>query len=169
MDFVATTISGCFLIKPDRFEDNRGFFQEAYRIDSYSTLSDASWKQMNWSSSKKGVIRGIHYAEYSKLVTCVKGRVWDVVVDLRPESSTYKKIFSSEITENNGQQIYVPARCGHGFLSLEEDSTVVYLQSDVFGKNVDLAYRYDSFGIDWPFFNDYTVSDRDSKAQPFLG
>jgi dTDP-4-dehydrorhamnose 3,5-epimerase len=169
MEFTNTVVRDCFLIKPKRFEDNRGFFQEAYRADNYNCLIDSSWKQMNWSNSKKGVIRGIHYAEYSKLVTCVKGRVWDVVVDLRKNSSSYKKIFSSEINEFNGHQMYVPPGCGHGFLSLVEDSAVVYLQSGTFGKDRELTYKYDSLGVDWPFFIDYILSDRDSNSQPFFG
>lgn len=162
-----TKIKDCFLINPNRFVDNRGFFQEAFHIKKYHLLKDKNWIQCNWSNSKKNVLRGIHYANYAKLITCTKGSIWDVVVDLRPLSSSYMSYFSQELSEKNGCQLYVPSGCGHGFLSLEDDSSIVYLQTGLFDEMGEKSYRYDCFGIDWPPCDEYILSDRDINSEIF--
>lgn len=165
--FLETGIIDCFLIHPKRMNDDRGFFQETFEEKKYGSLSNIRWAQSNWSRSKKNVLRGIHCAKYAKLVNCVRGRIWDVVVDLRSKSPTYKKVFSIEISEENALQVYVPEGCGHGFLSLEDNSSLFYLQTGLFALYGEETYRYDSFGIDWPCFGKYILSSRDQEAEPF--
>lgn len=164
--FIETNVEGCFLFSSIRHHDDRGFFQEIYNKD-YDFLN-FNLAQSNWSFSKKGVIRGIHCSPYSKLVTCVKGSIWDVVVDLRKSSPTYKKYFSQEINEKNGYQIFVPANCGHGFLSLENESAVVYFQSSLYNLDKEKSYNYSGFGISWPHIDhSYILSKKDLESKNY--
>jgi len=167
MTSLETNVKDCFIISPNRIRDDRGFFQETFEKEKYSFLPDLNWVQSNWSSSKKNVLRGIHCASYSKLVTCVKGSVWDVVIDLRRDSFSFKEFFFAELSESNGRQIYVPKGCGHGFLSLEDESCVFYLQSGLYSVLGEETFKYDSFGVDWPKNGEYILSERDSLANPF--
>lgn len=161
--FIKTSIDDCFVSFCNRYYDNRGFFQEIYN-DQYDFL-DFNIKQSNWSVSNKNVLRGIHCSPYSKLVTCVKGSILDIVIDLRKTSPTYKKHFLQELSDKNGYQIFIPANCGHGFLSLEDLSTVVYFQDGLYKDNIDKekSYSYNSFDIKLPSSN-YTLSLKDAGA-----
>jgi dTDP-4-dehydrorhamnose 3,5-epimerase len=168
MIFEETSISGCYVITPDRFHDDRGFFQEFFQYEKYCNglkLPDLKWEQTNWSSSKKNVLRGIHVAKYAKLVSCVSGKIWDFVVDFRNGSHSYLKHFGIELDSNSGKQIYVPDGCGHGFVSLENNSNVVYLQTKMFEKSgeVSVYYKDAGLGIKYPGKN-HIVSDRDKNA-----
>jgi len=167
MIFLETNVKDCFLISPNRVWDSRGFFQETFEKQKYSFLPDSNWVQSNWSSSKKNVLRGIHCAQYSKLITCVKGSIWDVVVDLRKDSLSYMRHFFAQLDSATGKQVYVPKGCGHGFLSLEDESCVFYLQSGLYSTLGEETFSYNSFGIDWPYKEEYILSDRDSSANLF--
>lgn len=170
MVFNETKVKDCFFISCDRWKDTRGFFQETFEVNKYKLLKEKSWKQSNWSSSKKGVLRGMHFAPFSKLVTCVCGKIFDVVVDLRRDSSTFMKFDCLELSADSGNQVYVPSFCAHGFLALE-DSVVTYFQS---GTHLEYSlnekeYNYNCFGINWPLLNNrkYILSDKDRNAPNF--
>lgn len=180
MKLQKTEIKDCVVVRMDRHEDHRGFFQEFYQKDKYATLpaSDGlsvhslnkEWKQANWSQSQKNVIRGIHIAPYAKLVTCVSGAIYDVAVDFREDSSTYGKWFGKWLRADDPEQMFIPAGCGHGFMAVTDQTSVVYLQDAVFKSGVEQSINcFDpSVGIEWPMANpDYIISEKDENA-PYI-
>jgi len=168
MKFTPTDVEHCTVVMMDRYYDDRGFFQELYEQDKYTHGIDSlNWQQTNWSVSNKNVLRGIHVANYAKLVTCVSGKVWDLVVDLRPDSSTFLKYVGVELSPDEPKQIYVPPGCGHGFVALEDNSSVVYMQTGRFAKEGELTVMYNepNLNIQWPGDN-HIISERDKSGQP---
>lgn len=149
-----TNINGCLAIIPKQIPDHRGFFSELYN-DKYNIKI----KQINCSFSHKNVFRGIHQATFAKLVSCVKGKIIDFCVDLRPQSSTYLSVCSMELSESNHKQLYIPHDCGHGFLALE-DSIVVYAQDDVYCPSKENTHCYKNFNIEVPHNAILSLKDR---------
>lgn len=166
-----TTLPGAKLIKPKVFPDDRGFFCETFRE---SALTDVGikdqWVQDNHSRSGFGVVRGIHFqvgAGCSKLVRCGRGHIWDVIVDLRPESPTFGKWQGFDLTDENMHALYVPVGFGHGFCVMSEIADVIYKQSNYYSAEVErgIAYNDSEVGIVWPVNVDQIqVSDRDATA-----
>lgn len=152
-----TNIPDCVVIQYKPFYDDRGVFCELFKQSTTPWFKPA---QSNYSFSKKGVLRGLHRTPYAKLVTCVSGSVFDVCVDLRENSPTYKQHFS--ITLSPGTALYIPSYCGHGFCTIE-DSTVVYYQDGEYNSSTDEVFCYDNYNIDWPYRPRYT-SDKDNNA-----
>lgn len=166
MKITQTKVKDCQIIEMDRHLDDRGFFQEIYQEDAYPPFS---CKQINWSHSHRNVLRGLHVAPYGKLVTCVSGRVWDVVVDCRSKSPTFLKWAVTELFPEWNRQILVPPNCGHGFLALEDNSTLIYSQTGVYARQGEftLAYNEPNFNICWPGpypGKDYILSERDRQG-----
>lgn len=151
------TVANCTVIEADRHFDNRGFLQELHHKDKYNSLpfdkiykDPLIWEQVNWSNSKKDVLRGIHVAPYEKLVTCVSGKIFDVVVDLRTSSRTYLKWYGCLLSADIPSQVLVPANCGHAFLALE-DATVIYCQTKTYGnKEWNIKWDDKDIGVMWP-------------------
>ena len=141
-----TNLADCVYFTPDLYKDNRGVFTELYKR---SVLPGFQPYQSNCSISKAGVLRGIHRTPYAKMVTCVHGSIYDVCVDLRPDSKTYLKYFGLYLDSSNLRSLYIPAYCGHGFLALEE-SVVLYHQDSEYDPSVDETYCYKHFDIQWP-------------------
>lgn len=141
-----THISDCVWIEPEQFKDDRGIFSEIFKVSKLPQFKNA---QSNYSFSKKGVLRGIHRTPYAKLVTCVKGTVYDVCVDLRPDSKTHNQYFGLCLSEQVLNSLYIPPYCGHAFLALE-DSVLVYQQDSEYNKNLDEAYCWKNYDINWP-------------------
>lgn len=137
----STNINGCVVYNRKYFPDHRGFFSELYN-DHY----DLNCRQINCSFSHQNVFRGIHQATFSKLVSCVKGKIIDFCVDLRPTSSTYLSVYQTELSETNERQLYIPHNCGHGFFALE-NSVVVYSQDDIYEPHKENTHCYKQFGI----------------------
>ena len=170
MKFLPTDVQHCTVVMMDRYHDNRGFFQELYEQKKYADvtihLPCLQWQQTNWSVSNKNVLRGIHVANYAKLVTCVSGKIWDLVVDLRPDSLTYMKHVGVELSPDEPKQVYVPAGCGHGFVSLEDNSSVVYMQTGRFAEQGELTVMHNepALGIPWPG-KDHVISKRDEDGK----
>lgn len=167
MQIVQTEVNDCVIVHCDRYHDERGFFQELFEKDKYAQgqmQKFSAWQQANWSFSKENVLRGIHYANYSKLVTCIVGKIWDVVVDFRPTSSSFLKWTAVELSGDNSKQMYVPPGCGHGFYA-HENAMVAYLQSGLFAKQSEYTVKYDDvdLGVTWPGQN-HIISDRDKSA-----
>ncbi len=129
--FTKTEIPGVILVEPKIFEDDRGFFCETYKKSEFSAngITD-EFVQDNHSKSKKNVLRGLHYQTgpyaQSKLVRCIKGKIFDVAVDIRRDSPAYLKWVGFVLSEENKNQLYIPAGLAHGFCVLEDDTEVVY-------------------------------------------
>ena len=181
MSFENVGIDGAFVFSPRQHEDSRGVFQESFRHShlSASLGIDFMIKQVNRSTSLKGVIRGIHYSRetvgQSKYVSCLHGRIWDVVVDLRTQSPTFGKWKGIELSAENGKAIFINKGLGHGFLSLEDNSTVSYLcsneytpelEEEIYPFDHDLAIAFqdvaDANGI-----TGFILSEKDKSAQSF--
>ena len=150
----------------DRHKDGRGFFEELYSQARPEYDSDTSWRQVNHSVSRIHVLRGIHVAPYAKLVSCLIGHIYDVVVDTRPTSPTYGQWDAVDLCGDNGRQVYVPAGCGHAFVSLAEGSHVVYLQGGVYdpARELSLYWKSPAFDIMWPIESPM-LSPKDSGAK----
>ncbi len=174
MKKIATTIEGAFLIEPEVYGDERGFFYESYNAEKFAALGiEDEMKQANHSKSAKGVLRGMHYQyapkAVSKLVRCTKGRIWDAVVDMRQDSPTYKQWFGVELTEENKKMLYVPAGCAHGFYCLEDSEFQYLLGHNVYAQELDGRFSWDDpeIGIQWPLMGPPTLSARDQERVSF--
>lgn len=166
---LATRLEGPILIEPDVHADGRGFFCESYRGSAWAQVGVMdSFVQDNHSRSGLGVVRGMHFSigeGQAKLVRCARGSIVDVVVDIRPESPTFKKWEAHELDDVLMRQIYVPLGFAHGFCVTSEVADVVYKCSTYYSAETERGFVYDDpeVGIDWPAV-DLSVSDRDSRA-----
>ncbi|WP_417230637.1 dTDP-4-dehydrorhamnose 3,5-epimerase [Brevundimonas sp.] len=158
------------IIEPRRFEDDRGYFAETYNREALATLGfDVDFIQDNESLSRRtGTLRGLHYQTpplaQAKLVRVVQGRVWDVAVDLRRRSPTFRKWFGLELSARNGLQLLVPVGFAHGFLTLEPDTVVAYKVTAPYSSTNDAGIAWDDaeLQVAWPLPIDYPVlSDKD--------
>ena len=174
MKFTETAVSGAHLIDLDLFEDERGFLAETFVAAEFERRGlEPAVRQCNVAfNRKKGTLRGLHYqaapmAE-AKLVRCIRGRIWDVVLDIRPGSPTEGAHFGTELSAENRSALFVPAGCAHGFQTLEDESEALYLISQVYSPEHARGLRYDdpAFGIAWPL-PVAVISDRDA-AWPLL-
>ena len=149
-------IEGLYIIEPAIHGDSRGYFTETYnQNDMHEAGLDMVFVQDNQSMSTKGVLRGLHFQKefpQGKLVRVIKGRVFDVAVDLRAGSKTYGKWFGVELTEENKKQFYVSEGFAHGFLVLSETAEFCYKVTDFYhpGDEGGLAWKYPEIGIEWP-------------------
>ncbi|MEG0408827.1 MAG: dTDP-4-dehydrorhamnose 3,5-epimerase, partial [Bacilli bacterium] len=175
MKVIDLTLNGLKLLKLDRFEDNRGWFEEVYNYDKYKEAGiDNCFVQDNRSFSKvKGVLRGMHFQKnpYSqaKLVRCTKGMVLDIVVDLRKDSSTYLKWEAVELSEDRVEQLYIPRGFAHGFYCVSDDVIFEYKVDNVYSKENERSVNYldPQFNIDWEHILKGVkpiLSDKDANA-----
>ena len=166
-----TTLADARLFLPDVYEDDRGFFKEVYSTKKYQALGlHDTFVQDSVSFSSKNVIRGLHGDnEMSKLVTVVRGRIWDVIVDVRPQSPTYCKWEGFYLSEHNHAQLYIPAGFAHGFLALTDDVVFTYKHGALHDAKREFAYRWDdpTFAIVWPLVGEPRVSAKDQTAALF--
>jgi dTDP-4-dehydrorhamnose 3,5-epimerase len=175
-------IQGAFVFTPVRHEDSRGHFQESFKLSSLDKELGLGFKvkQVNQSTSAKGVIRGIHFADnppgQAKYVSCAMGAIWDVVVDLRTGSPTFGKWEGVEVSAADGKSVLIAEGLGHGFLSLEEGSVVSYLCSEEYNPKTerqinpldkDLAIDFSGVGTTFGM-TDFVVSEQDKQAQGFM-
>ncbi|WP_124640594.1 MULTISPECIES: dTDP-4-dehydrorhamnose 3,5-epimerase [Amniculibacterium] len=176
MKLVPTPLKDCYIIEPTIFEDERGYFYEKFNEKKFEELSGltGNFVQDNVSKSSYGVLRGIHLQKgdhaQAKLVSCLEGKVWDVAVDLRPDSPTYKQWFGIELTGENKKQLYIPRGFGHGFSVLSETAVFAYKCDNYYNKDSEGGVRWDDpiLQIDWKLFEDQIqLSDKD-QIQPFL-
>lgn len=158
MIFHETILKGAFIVEPERKEDERGFFARTWSTEEYSKHGlNPKISQCSVSyNSRKGTLRGMHYQvqphEEVKLVRCTRGAIFDVVIDLRPGSSTYTRHTSVVLTEANGLLLYIPEGVAHGYQTLEDDSEVFYQISETFHPESARGVRWDDpcFDIPWP-------------------
>src|SRR6476620_3797016 len=164
------SIPGVLMLEPKRFEDTRGFFVETYNKARLADLGiSAEFVQDNLSYSKAaGTLRGLHFQTrpfaQDKLVSVIRGAVFDVAVDLRPDSPAFGQYVSARLDAAQGQQLFVPAGFGHGFLTLEPETLFSYKVTNRYSSEHDRGLRWDDpiLGIDWGFDTEaITLSERD--------
>ncbi len=174
MIFGATKIAGVYLVDVEPREDDRGIFARTYCEREFAAIgARAQMVQASVSCSKKrGTVRGIHFqrppSREAKLVRCTRGRVFDVVVDLRPESKTYTDHLAIELDAAHRRAVYIPAGLGHGFQTLADDVEVFYQMSDYADASLAAGVRWNDavFGIQWPLA-DVTIHERDASYADF--
>ena len=175
--FQESELKGAFVIQPFYATDERGGFIKDYNINEFQTHGiNHELKEVFYTISHKGVIRAIHFQlelQQAKLVRCVKGKVYDVIVDLRPNSETFGKWRGYELSEENRKELYVPQYFGHGYLVLEE-SIVSYKCGEVFYGEGDsgIMYNDSDINIEWPFekiggIKNLIISEKDKKLMSF--
>lgn len=156
MDILDTTIPDVKLLKPRVFGDARGFFMETFRAQWFKeNVADVDFLQENHSSSSRGTLRGMHHQKrqtQGKLVRVTRGEVFDVAVDIRPESDTFGNWVSATLSEENKLQMWVPAGFAHGFLVLSEMAEFVYKCTDYYHPASELSLKWDDpmVNINWP-------------------
>ncbi len=155
MKVVKNILNDCLLLDPGSFIDSRGSFTKFFSQAVFNELDlSLDIQEQFYTFSKKDVIRGMHFQtppfDHNKLVTCIKGKVLDVVLDLRKESSNYGKVESCVLDSTNESLIYIPKGFAHGFLSLEDDSCLMYSITTRYEPDNDVGILWNSIGFDWP-------------------
>jgi dTDP-4-dehydrorhamnose 3,5-epimerase len=174
MKFDRLQVTDAFLIRDDGFKDVRGQFSLVWDVDVFQAagINLSPWSCCHSYNSRRGTLRGMHYQkpphEQAKLVTCVSGAVWDVIVDLRPTSPTYLKWEAVELREATGVSIYIPRGCAHGFMTLRDNSTISYLIEGGYEPKAGGILRWNDpvVRIAWPL-SDPVLSDADRFAPDF--
>ena len=172
MKFTETYIKGNYLIDLEIKEDERGFFARYYCENEFNSFGlKTNWVQINNSMSKEaGTLRGLHYQRppnaEAKLIRCLKGSIWDVVVDLRNGSDTFGKWFGAELSAVNRKMMYVPEGFAHGFVSLKPNSEIIYLVSEFYKPISEgtLIWNDRNLNIKWPF-EPKVISKKDQKGK----
>lgn len=174
MKFVETELKGAFIIEPERMEDERGFFARTFCQREFEEHGiKFSIAQCNISANKKkGTLRGMHYQaapyEEAKLVCCTKGAIYDVIIDLRSNSATFKRWMSVELTSENHKMLFIPEGFAHGFQTLEADTEVFYQMGESYHSKYARGVRWNdpAFGIEWRIKN-LIISEKDKKHLDF--
>lgn len=169
MEFRPQSIPGCHVVALAPIGDERGFFARVFDVDEFTDAGlDPTISQMNMSFSREiGTTRGVHWQEEpfaeAKLVRCIRGRVFDVCVDLRKGSETWGHWVGVELTPENRLALYLPPGCGHAYQTLESGTEVLYSTSSPYAPDHERGARWDdpSLGIDWPLKDNLTVSEKD--------
>ena len=164
-------IEGLYVIEPTVFKDERGYFVETYNQNDMKEAGlDIVFVQDNQSMSTRGVLRGLHFQKQfpqGKLVRVVRGKVFDVAVDLRSDSKTYGKWFGVELSAENMKQFYIPEGFAHGFLVLSDEAEFCYKCTDFYhpGDEGGLAWNDPEIGVEWPLEEgvDLIISEKDQK------
>ena len=158
MEFTETKLPGAFIIDLKPRQDHRGFFSRTFcmkELETYGLRSVVAQCNLSFNY-KKGTLRGMHYqippATETKLIRCTQGAIYDVIVDMRPQSSTYLQYIGVKLTAENRRALYVPAMFAHGYQALVDDTEVIYQVSEFYTPNTERGLRYDDplLGIEWP-------------------
>ena len=172
MKFIETKLKGAYIIEPEPMEDERGFFARSFcqkEFKEHGLNFDVAQCNVSYNK-KKGTIRGMHYQvapyEEIKLVQCTAGAIFDVIIDLRPESPTFKQWFGYLLVAGTYRMLYVPKGFAHGYLSLKNNTAVFYQISEFYHPECERTIRWDdpTFGIKWPIMSEYIVSEKDRKC-----
>lgn len=169
MILIDKVLSDAFLLKPEIYKDNRGYFFESFNMSVFEKIvgEKVNFIQSNQSSSSKGTLRGLHFQKgnhaQSKLVRVIKGSVFDVAVDLRPTSPTFKKWHGVELSDKNQMQFFIPQGFAHGFLALEDETIFQYKVDNYysFADEGGLFYKDPELSIEWPNIEVF-MSNKDS-------
>jgi dTDP-4-dehydrorhamnose 3,5-epimerase len=174
MKFTETKLKGAYVIELEKREDDRGFFARVFCQNEFKDHGlEPNMVQANMSTNpKKGTLRGMHRQvdphQEVKVVRCTKGAIYDVIVDLRKDSPTYKQWFGIELTDENYKMLYVPKDFAHGYLSLKDNSEVMYLVSEFYTPGAESGLRYNdpAFDIKWPIPIE-VISEKDAKWEDY--
>lgn len=175
MIFTETKLKGAYLVELEIFEDERGYFARSWSQREFEEQGlDARLAECNISFNKrKGTLRGMHYQDAPhgqvKLVRCTRGAIFDAIVDLRPDSETFRQWVGFELTPDNGRMLYVPEKFAHGFQTLADSSEVFYQMSSVFAPESAKGVRFDdpAFKIEWPHAEERIIIARDREYPDF--
>lgn len=173
MEVQETSLPGVLVLKPARHGDNRGFFCESWNRERLREAGlDVDFVQDNMSlSAETGTLRGLHFQApphaQAKLVSCLRGALLDVVVDVRRGSPTYGQHFATELSFENGLQLFIPVGFLHGFVTSAPDTIIFYKVDDYYDAAADGAVHWDSCGIDWNLDREPVLSDKDRTAPAF--
>lgn len=175
MIFKETKIKGAFTIRLKKHEDERGSFARTWCREEFENhgIQEQPVQANSAFSKLKGTVRGMHYqvepfAE-SKLVRCIRGSIFDVLVDLRLDSPTYTQWFGMELTPTNEKMLFIPRGCAHGYQSTLDDSEVVYLSTQFYASKFERGFKWDdpTLNIDWPITTAVTISEKDRNWPDF--
>ncbi len=173
MKFTPTRLGGAYLVDLEHREDNRGLFARAFCVHEFRQHGlEPAVAQANYTRSHRGAMRGMHYqippAVEAKFIRCVRGSIYDVIVDLRPDSPTFKMSFGIELNETNRTALYVPEMFAHGYLALTDDAEVFYQVSEFYTPDCERGFCWNdpAFAIEWPF-TPTLVSEKDANWPPF--
>lgn len=176
MIFTETKLEGAFVVEIERIEDERGFFARAWCEKEFEAHGlNVRWVQANLAfSERRGTLRGLHYQiapyEEAKLMRCTSGAIYDVIVDLRPDSPTYTQWLGIELTADNHKALYVPKGFAHGYQILMDDTETFYPVSQFYSPGFERGIRWDdpAFGIEWPEVGTRIISDKDRSWPDYL-
>jgi dTDP-4-dehydrorhamnose 3,5-epimerase len=172
MEIEQLPLPGALMLTPRVFTDERGFFKETYSLERYRGFGVAeTFVQDNLSLSHRGVLRGLHGDwRMAKLVGVVRGSAFDAIVDLRPQSATYRRSWTRTLTAAEGTQLYVPRGFLHGFLALEDETIFAYKQSAPYDPAVEFAVAWNDpeLGIEWPLAGKPPILSARDAANPTL-
>ncbi len=180
LSLAPTAVAGAYLIESPVFRDARGSFTTVFEAREVAALGlDLPVIQCQIARNPRAyTLRGLHYqaepSAQAKLVRCLRGRIWDVAVDLRPDSPTFTRWAAVELTEESGRAFYIPVGCAHGYLTLADDSDILYLVSNIYDPARERGVRWNdpAFGIEWPAAP-VVIAERDATfpdfARPPLG
>jgi len=174
--FNETVLKGAFIIELRKIEDERGFFARAWCQKEFTANGlNPCLLQCNLAFNKaRGTIRGMHYQappyQEAKLVRCTRGAIYDVIIDLRPDSQSYLKWIGVELTEDNHAMLYVPEDFAHGYQTLTNNAEVFYQVSQFYSPEFERGVRWNDpvFGIDWPETENYVISEKDKNHPDYL-
>ncbi len=174
MEFSELSIKGIWLIKPRRFEDPRGYFMESFKKEEFlSRIGPVEFLQDNESFSSRGVLRGLHFQKgefaQAKLIRVTRGRILDVVVDIRAGSPTLGKHLAVELSQENSLQLFMPRGMAHGFVVLSDTAQIQYKVDNPYAPLSEATLRYDdpAQGIDWVLpEKELILSDKDRRGMP---
>lgn len=171
MEIISTPIPGLCVFQTELLSDHRGNFSKIFTLEDFQTMGfETEFSEEFVTRSNKGVIRGLHFQkppmEVAKVVTCLNGIIWDVVLDLRINSPCYGQFFTIELAGRLGKHLYIPPGLAHGFQALENDSLVLYKTTKAYAPQLDCGILWNSVDIRWPLTN-YSLSDRDKTFAKF--
>lgn len=175
MILTETALKGAYIVEPEKYEDDRGYFARVFCETEFESHGfKISMLQSNIGfSHKKGTIRGLHYQVYPyaevKLIRCIKGSIFDVIIDLRPDSLTYKQWFGIELNSTNNKMLLVPENFAHGYQCLANNTEVFYQVSQFYTPGAERGIRWDdpAFDIQWPEMYHPIVSEKDNQWPNF--
>lgn len=173
MNIIKTEIPDVLIFEPKVFGDHRGFFYESFnqKIFEEAIGYPVNFVQDNHSKSSKGVLRGLHYQKVphaqGKLVRCVYGEVFDVAVDIRPESNTYGKWVSAILSAENKRQLWIPEGFAHGFLVLSDEAEFLYKATNFYYPEYEdhIIWNDDNLNINWPVIDNLIISEKDQRIK----
>ena len=176
MIFTETTLKDAYIVEPEKYKDERGYFARVFCENEFKNIGlKLNMVQSNISlSQRKGTIRGLHYQAdpYSevKLIRCIRGSIFDVIIDLRPNSSTYKQWFGLELNSSRSQMLLIPENFAHGYQSLVDHTEIFYQVSEFYTPDAERGIRWDdsAFKIKWPEMDNPIISEKDKSWPDFL-